>query len=502
MGYKFNPLTSRLDLVNPSGTGDVVGPASSTDNAVARFDGITGKLIKNSSNFISDNSGNTNIAGYTRVGSLSAPLNTTAGDLTTERINIGDNANAFAGTYQVIRASSTNNTTTGPAQVAFNYSYTTNPASNTTLEHRALLFQLVAAASTGVTQGALFASRFEIRNRSDALISAQIGQVMVPMVVDSSSPASVSATTVIGLALLGVLRPSGTATVTTTDITLLDASGGTGSPILQGSITTTNFTHIKLGNPAVGTMTNLIAVDIATLTRGSTTNIGIQVGQPRLINGIGATTDSIAIKIPTASLVIGNQTATTTNAHGISIGIPTYTSTTNTRTLTNAAALYIAGAPVASTNVVITNGPYAIWVDSGTTRLDGGVQFSSGGTIYSDTNLTSGTYTPTLTNVANLDGSTAYQCQYIRIGNTVTVSGKVDVDPTLATTSTQLGISLPIASNLGATEDCAGTAFASGIAGQGAAILGDAANDRAQMQWMSTDITNQAMYFTFTYEVI
>jgi len=114
----------------------------------------------------------------------------------------------------------------------------------------------------------------------------------------------------------------------------------------------------------------------------------------------------------------------------------------------------------------------------------------------------SGTYTPTLTNVANLGASTAYQCQWIRVGNIVNVSGKVDVDPTLTATATQLGISLPVASNIGAAEDCAGTAFASGIAGQGAAIIGDAANNRAEMNWIATDITNQPMYFTFQYEVI
>lgn len=37
-----------------SGTGDVVGPAVSTDNAIVRFDGITGKLIQNSLVTISD----------------------------------------------------------------------------------------------------------------------------------------------------------------------------------------------------------------------------------------------------------------------------------------------------------------------------------------------------------------------------------------------------------------------------------------------------------------
>lgn len=37
-----------------SGSGDVVGPASSTDNAVARFDGTTGKLVQNSSFVVND----------------------------------------------------------------------------------------------------------------------------------------------------------------------------------------------------------------------------------------------------------------------------------------------------------------------------------------------------------------------------------------------------------------------------------------------------------------
>lgn len=38
----------------PSGSGDVVGPASSTDNAIVRFDGTTGKLIQNSGITIAD----------------------------------------------------------------------------------------------------------------------------------------------------------------------------------------------------------------------------------------------------------------------------------------------------------------------------------------------------------------------------------------------------------------------------------------------------------------
>ncbi len=41
-------------LSSPGADGDVFGPASSTDNALARFDGVTGKLIQNSNAILSD----------------------------------------------------------------------------------------------------------------------------------------------------------------------------------------------------------------------------------------------------------------------------------------------------------------------------------------------------------------------------------------------------------------------------------------------------------------
>lgn len=115
--------------------------------------------------------------------------------------------------------------------------------------------------------------------------------------------------------------------------------------------------------------------------------------------------------------------------------------------------------------------------------------------------LVSGTYTPTLTNTTNITASTAYQCQYLRLGNTVTVSGKVDVDPTIAG-QVVLGVSLPIASNIGAVEDLGGVASAIAVAGQSAGIYGDAANNRATVEWIAVDTANRAMFFTFSYQVI
>lgn len=112
-----------------------------------------------------------------------------------------------------------------------------------------------------------------------------------------------------------------------------------------------------------------------------------------------------------------------------------------------------------------------------------------------------GTYNPTLFNTTNVAASTAYQAQYLKVGATVAVGGRVDVDPTAAG-QVQLGISLPVASNFGATEDCGGTAASIAVAGQSAGIYADAANDRAVMEWIAVDTANRAMYFSFVYQVI
>ena len=46
--------TSSAVTIATSGAGDVAGPASSADNAIARYDGTTGKLLQNSGVYVSD----------------------------------------------------------------------------------------------------------------------------------------------------------------------------------------------------------------------------------------------------------------------------------------------------------------------------------------------------------------------------------------------------------------------------------------------------------------
>ena len=75
------------------GSGDVVGPASSTDNAVARFDGTTGKLIQNSSFAINDTGEVT--AGVWKGTEITVPYGGT-GVATITGIIKGNGASAFS----------------------------------------------------------------------------------------------------------------------------------------------------------------------------------------------------------------------------------------------------------------------------------------------------------------------------------------------------------------------------------------------------------------------
>ncbi len=76
------------------------------------------------------------------------------------------------------------------------------------------------------------------------------------------------------------------------------------------------------------------------------------------------------------------------------------------------------------------------------------------------------------------------------------------IPATTTLTPTSFEMTLPVASNLGAVADLAGVAFAGGIAGQGAAIIGSIANNTAVVTWAAVDVTSQLWAYTFSYQVI
>jgi hypothetical protein len=149
--------------------------------------------------------------------------------------------------------------------------------------------------------------------------------------------------------------------------------------------------------------------------------------------------------------------------------------------------------PTTGQTVYASSAGILAWGDL--TNMSGVLPIANGGGL-------SGTYTPTLSNTTNVSASTARQCTYMRVGNTVTVSGQLDIDPTTTLTATLLGISLPIASSLSTVYQLAGTASSMNIANESAGIEADPTNDRASLRYIAVDVTNHPMTFTFTYEVI
>jgi hypothetical protein len=69
--------------------GDTTGPVSSTDNAIARWDGTSGNLIQDSSVTIDDSNNLTGVVNLTATGNLVVDTNTLYVDATGNRVGIG-----------------------------------------------------------------------------------------------------------------------------------------------------------------------------------------------------------------------------------------------------------------------------------------------------------------------------------------------------------------------------------------------------------------------------
>lgn len=117
-------------------------------------------------------------------------------------------------------------------------------------------------------------------------------------------------------------------------------------------------------------------------------------------------------------------------------------------------------------------------------------------------NVLSSTWTPTLTKITNLDAVTAFSCQYMRVGNVVTVGGRFDADATAAG-AVELAMSLPVASNFTAQGNASGTLFEATLgATQAGVVLADPTNDRLSLRYVASLTTNRTFVFHATYVIL
>lgn len=120
--------------------------------------------------------------------------------------------------------------------------------------------------------------------------------------------------------------------------------------------------------------------------------------------------------------------------------------------------------------------------------------------------IAAGTYTPTqVATNTNVSSVTFRLCQWMRIGNIVHVSARIDIDPTAATTFTVVLFSLPIASNFTSGFELYGVGtmqngLATNVVGR---CIADAVNDCCEYDFFCLgDDASNPHYLEFTYTIV
>ena len=214
--------------------------------------------------------GDQTVSGYLRVGSNSAPAANQSGDLTANYLALG--TDAASGTYgRTLYSSYTNTDTAAGAFVMAGFSNIIAPLSNSSSEYRAINFQNILNAASGITYNIIRGGNFENRVRGDGLVTELNGVKGVGLVLDSSSAATAQATNVYGFNSSVYSRPSGSSTATIG----LGVGYDTASLAPNSGLTINTLTGFRMYNPVANAITNLIGLDIADLTQG-TNNYGIR----------------------------------------------------------------------------------------------------------------------------------------------------------------------------------------------------------------------------------
>jgi len=304
------------------------------------------------------------------------------------------------------------------------------------------------------------------------------------------------------------------------------AGGAAGSVPYQSAVDTTTFLAIGAANRVmtstgsapqwVTSLTSLTGVSSSSITNTSLTSgrvvfsgaSGVQTDSANLtfngttLSATGFSTTGLSTLVQTvtignsnfngaavfapttpAKLYIGTGTVTdttsaigATNATGAisSLAITPIAATNTTVTYTNAATLYIAGAPSAGTNITITN-PYSLYVAAGTSYFGGAVDVagnatfgslgagrvvytSTGGLLASSSNLT---YAGT--DLANSNGD-------IIIGNNPSVTTRMFRAIEVGASGNNAGIAFGNTGGKGAIYGQSGSANLSIVSGNSGAI--------------------------------
>lgn len=156
-------------------------------------------------------------------------------------------------------------------------------------------------------------------------------------------------------------------------ITAPKYSSRNASVVLSAGSASLSLSHIdSSGSIVITASAKTVSVSQSSISSADPSSALSVVGGLHTGLTASAELNSVYIELRTAQWAAGSLS----NQRAIRIIAPTY-SFVGASTITNAATVYIEGAPVAGTNATITNN-YALWVDAGVVRFDDEIRGGAG----------------------------------------------------------------------------------------------------------------------------
>jgi len=520
------------------GAGDMNGPASATDNAVARFDGTGGKTVQNSTVTISD-TGDITAAGklFTADGTNAAPAiaiaSSTGTGLYLDAANTLGVATGGNGTVTFSTASGVANITghgvrsltltggstgaslvlgqgtnadatiayKGTGKVAFNRWVAASASAPAALAAGAGAIYFQANGSVAGTQDSWIfdtgytdqSYRFKVAGTDKMVIAANTGNLLIGTTTDITGT--------------GGLRVAGTTASTSTTSGALQVAGGVGvsgagyfgGDILAGQATATN--GIRISASAIGAESSIFLRDTGTLTSALAALTGNQ--------------SYTILNAPTGGTLYlrrGNDSAAgltfngTTAAFGSGVIVTVANTTASTNTTSGAlvvtggvgvgGAMNVGSTVTAGGNVILAQGTYVLLngaadLNSSLVRLAGNTILSAGGDVIlksSGATVLTGTSTGAATFAGAVSLSTAGTTVSIKSG-TNAAAGTVTLTGGAGTiTSTAIDVNTVIVMSIKTMSGTVGDHLPSVSVAAGSATIDGSSSDNSTYNWIALKV--------------
>jgi hypothetical protein len=378
-------------------SGDVDGPASSTDNAVARFDGTTGKIIQNSAVTIADSTGDITGGAYNKV-TITAPASSATLTIADGKTLTASNSLTLAGTDSTTMTFPGTSATIARTDAAQTFTgiqtFSSAPILSSATASKAVFTDgskaLTSTGTLATDQGGTGQSSYTAGD----LVYYATGTAFTKLAIGSSTTILTSSGTAPQWS-----SASGVTVGTATNL----AGGAAGSVPYQTASGATSFLSIGTSNYVL-------------TSTGSAPTWTANTGTGNVVRATSPTLTTPVLGVATATSLNGLTVSTTTGTLTLANGSTLATSGANSITLTSTGATNVtlptSGTLATTSNTVATisfgtTGLTPSTATGGAVTVAGNLSPANGGTGVSNNALNTITFTGNYSLGLTLNGNTS-----------------------------------------------------------------------------------------------